>query len=113
MNDATKKATVGSESAVERFVMPADAVALQPVRFMPGNELRYYTATTFLNNPRGGCGMYYQRCRVAGGIAEHGTSDEVGLCDVLNDAGDIVADFSLTRKGLKFLNKTLGCRVEA
>jgi len=96
---------------LKQIVMPVDAVALRPVRFMRGDEIRNYTATTFPNDPRGGCDIYYRRCKVFGGIASD--NDEAGICDVLDERGNIVADFPLNRRGLKYLCTTLRCLVEA
>ena len=93
------------------FVMPDDAYALQPVRFMPNDQLRYYTAITFPKNPRGGCDMYRRRCEVFGGIAKS-EADATGICDILDEHGNIIADFWLNRKGLNYLYRALGCRVE-
>lgn len=98
-------------SRLERLVMPGAAVALRPVRFMPGDDLRYYTATTFPRDPRAGCDLYYRRCEVFGGVADG--DDQAGICDVLNMDGDVVADFPLNRHGLDYLYRALGCRVEA
>ena len=90
--------------------MPADAVALRPVRFLPGNDLRYYTATTFPRNPLAGCDLYYRRCKVFGGVK--GGSEQAGICDVLDEHGEVVADFPLNRHGLEYLYRALGCRVD-
>lgn len=95
---------------MRNFNLPDDAVALQPVRFISDDELRYYTATTFPNNPRGGCQVYLSRCAIAGGITES-QEEAVGICDVLNSDSEIVADVYLTKKGLAFLYEKLNCRV--
>lgn len=64
-------------------VLPKDACALRPVRLLPNGQLRLYETVEFLSDqPSGVCAMYYQRCKVFGGIAK--TNDEVGVCDVLN-----------------------------
>ncbi len=97
---------------MQNIVMPDDAVALRPVRFLPGDELRYYTAITFPKNPKGGCDMYRRRCDITGGIAKSAV-DATGICDVLDENGDIIADFWLNDKGLRYLYRALGCRVEA
>lgn len=92
-------------------VIPKDACALRPVRLLPNGQLRLYETVEFLSDqPSGVCAMYYQRCKVFGGIAK--TNDEVGVCDVLNKDGDIIADFPLSRKGLSWLCKALGTRID-
>jgi hypothetical protein len=93
------------------YKMPDEAFALRPVRFLPDNELRYYSGVTFPRNPKGACDMYYRRCRVFGGIAPC-RQDEVGLCDVLDEHGDVIDNFPLNAKGLKYLIKFLKCRVD-
>ena len=98
----------GGLSAVDRSVIPAVAVALRPVRFLPGDGLRYYTATTFPRDPRAGCDLYYRRCRAFGGV----DGEQAGICDVLDAAGDVVADFPLTAHGLDYLYRALGCLVD-
>ena len=98
----------GRASRLERLVMPTNAVALRPVRFLPGEDLRYYTATTFPRDPRAGCDLYYRRCEAFGGV--HG--EQAGICDVLDERGDVVADFPLTSHGLDYLYRALECRVD-
>lgn len=95
----------------DEFVMPNDAHALQPLRFVGADGAKQYTAVTFPRNPKGGCQMYYNRCRVAGGITGHDSDGVAGLCDILDKEGDIIADFSLNKKGLNYLYKALGLRV--
>lgn len=90
--------------------VPEDAFSLQPVRYINEDELRYYTATTFPSNPRGGCQVWLSRCRIAGGIVET-LAEAAGICDILNRDGDIIADVYLNRKGLNFMYTKLNCRV--
>ena len=96
---------------MRKLIMPDDAYALRPVRFLPKDKLRYYWAITFPRGPKDGCCIYYRRCAVFGGVA-NGESDAAGICDVLDENHNIIADFWLTRKGLEYLIRTLKCRVE-
>jgi hypothetical protein len=96
---------------MQKFVMPDDAYALRPVRFMRNEQLKYYSAVTFPENPRAGCDIYRRRCDITGGIAA-GQDDATGICDILNERDDIVADFWLNDKGLKFLYSKLNLRVD-
>lgn len=109
MTSAKTKAAC-SPVPLDPLVMPGTAVALRPVRFMQGDDLRYYTATTFPRNPRAGCDLYYRRCKAFGGV--NGGSEQIGICDVLDAHGDVVADFPLTRHGLGYLYRALGCVVD-
>lgn len=86
------------------------AVALRPARVV-GDELRLYTATTFPGDPWGGCDLALRRCRLVGGLARAG--EQTGLIlDVLDDEGDIIQDYALTRKGLRYLRRTLRFTVD-
>jgi len=96
---------------MRNFVMPDDAHALRPIRFLPDEQLQFYTAVTFPEGPKDGCDIARRRCYVSGGIAK-GKEDATGICDVLNSDGDIVADFWLNDKGLRFLYRQLHLRVE-
>lgn len=97
---------------VEVFVTPNDAHALRPVRFMPDDQLKYYTGVTFPNGAKNGCDIYRRRCDIAGGIPKS-EDQATGICDILNKEGDIVADFWLNDKGLRFLYQKLNLRVDA
>ncbi|WP_369625359.1 hypothetical protein [Marinobacterium sp. BA1] len=55
--------------------------------------------------------MYYNRCRIFGGVAAE-RADEVGLCDVLNEEGDVIDTIPLNAKGLRYLIKQFKCRIE-
>ncbi|GAB0154577.1 hypothetical protein MnBA_39770 [Marinobacterium sp. BA1] len=93
------------------YKVPEGAVSLRPIRFMPDNEIQYYTGVTWDRNPRGVCQMYYNRCRIFGGVAAE-RADEVGLCDVLNEEGDVIDTIPLNAKGLRYLIKQFKCRIE-
>ena len=85
-----------------------DAFALRPVRAVD-NGFRYYTATTFPNNPWSGCEMYLRRLLRFGSL---GVEDGTLVIDVLNENGDILQDFTVSRKGFEYLRRQLGFRVE-
>lgn len=91
--------------------MTTEAHALRPVRFLPGDRLRVFTAVTFPNDPPGGCSVYARRCEVFGGVAE-GEGDSVGVCDILDSDGSIIGDFWINSKGLRYLYRALNLRVE-
>lgn len=90
--------------------IPKEAHALRPVRFMPDDQLREYTGTTFPNGPWKGCSMYARRCAAFGGVAA-GEADATGVCDILDAEGDIIGDFWLNDKGLRYLYRALDLRV--
>lgn len=99
---------------MEQFMeLDPDAVALRPVRIIrtKGRDavIRHYTATTFPENPWGGCNLYLRRCRLFGGLSD---ADTDLLLDVLNEAEDIIQDYNLTRKGFEYLRKKLGFVVD-
>ena len=83
------------------------AVALRPVRALK-DGFRYYEATTFPQNPWQGCEMYLRRCKAFGFLKGDG---EIVL-DVLDKNGDVIQDFPLTRKGLRYLRKEFRFKVE-
>jgi len=90
--------------------IPLNAFALRPVRFFGRDEVRYYEAATFPRDPRAGCLMYLRRCSIAGGIPDDDSPD--GVCDVLDNKGDVIWDVSLNRAGLSYLKKKLSLRVD-
>jgi len=85
-----------------------DAFALRPVRAVD-NGFRHYTATTFPNNPWSGCETYLLRLMYFGAL---GVEDTSLVIDVLNIDGDILQDFTVSRKGFEYLRRQLGFRVE-
>lgn len=84
-----------------------DAVALRPVRVM-GEEMRLYTATTFPDGPWRGCELTLRRCMAFGYLVEE--SDLI--IDVLDENGDIIQDYSVSRDGFEYLRRVLQFRVE-
>lgn len=84
------------------------AFALRPVRFTEtddGGEIRHYEAITFPQNPRGGCGMWLRRC--LGQLRDEGSNL---LIDVLDENGDIIQDYPITRDGFEYLRRSLKFR---
>jgi len=77
---------------------------------MPGGQLREYTATTFPRGPRAGCSIYARRCEAFSGVPER-EADATGICDILDAEGDIIGDFWLNDKGLRYLYRALDLRV--
>ena len=84
------------------------AVALRPVRALK-NGFRYYEATTFPQNPWRGCEMYLRRCKAFGFLKDDGSGI---VLDVLDENGDIIQDFPLTREGLRYLRRQFRFKVE-
>jgi len=84
------------------------AVALRPVRALK-DGLRYYEATTFPQNPWGGCELYLRRLAFFGHLREDGSSLVI---DVLDEHGDIIQDFPVTRQGFNLLRRWLRFKVE-
>lgn len=83
------------------------AVALRPVRALK-DGFRYYEATTF-ENPWQGCEMYLRRCAAFGMLK---ADDGHIVLDVLDEHGDVVQDFPLTREGLRYLRREFRFKVE-
>jgi len=98
-------------SQINEVVMPHDAVMLRPVRFVGKNDIKLYDPVEFKSGKKG-CELYYRRCKVFGGVAKS-KEEQVGLCDILNKDFDVVGDFPLTSKGLRWLYKSLDTRVAA
>lgn len=87
-------------------VHPA-AYALRPVRII-GDGIRVYEGTTFPRNPWAGCELWLRRLRLLGHLADDGAGI---LLDVLDAHGDIVQDFPLTQRGLRYMRELLRSRV--
>jgi hypothetical protein len=80
-----------------------DAFALQPVRMdEERNTFLYYEATTFPKNPYTGCEMYLRRCMAFGYLKDDGHGLTI---DVLNEDGDIIQDYPITRDGFEYLRR--------
>lgn len=89
----------------------SDAVALRPMRvFRTKTKLktRIYTAVTFPDGPWIGCELTLQRCMAFGYLVE----DSDIVVDVLDENGDIIQDYSVSREGFKYLRRVLKLRVE-
>lgn len=93
-------------------VIPDGAAGLWCHRFgSDGNIGRSYTEVVFTGeNPTGAARMMANRCQAFGGITEH-DNEALGLADVIDSDGDIVGNFLLTQKGLRYFYKSLGLRV--
>lgn len=91
------------------IVDPA-AHALRLVRtLVDTNEFRLYEPITFPENPYQGCELYIRRVWAFGQLVK----DEAELTiDVLNDNGDIIQDFPITRSGFEYLRSRLKFRVD-
>lgn len=88
------------------------AKMLRIVRFFPNDEARMYEPVKFTGkDPAASCDMYYRRCKTFSGVASESAGAD-GICDILDGHGDIVGDFYLNKKGLKYLYEALDTRVE-
>jgi hypothetical protein len=84
--------------------------ALTLFRVLPNGEGRAYTAVTFPRDPFAGCERTIRQARACGFIA---TDADYGVLDVLNEQGDIVADYAVTARGFRWLKRRLGLVVAA
>lgn len=88
-----------------------DAVALRPMRVFRTQatvKTRLYTAVTFPDGAWSGCELTLRRCMAFGYLVE---SNDI-VIDVLNENGDIIQDYSVSREGFKYLRRVLKLRVE-
>lgn len=81
------------------------AYAMRPVRII-GNTLRYYEAVTFPGSPRTGISMYLRRC--LGQLRDDGSDC---LLDILDEHGDVIQDFPVTKDGFEYLRRSLKFRL--
>jgi hypothetical protein len=85
-----------------------NAFALRPVRMLTKrNEFRYYEATTFPANPFNGCSMCLRRC-----FDDLKEDDSNLLIDVLDENGDTIQEYPITRKGFNYLRRVLKFKIE-
>jgi hypothetical protein len=91
--------------------VPPEAHALTLFRILPNGECRTYSATTFPRAPYQGCERMVRMARAVGAISESGES--YGLLEVLDENGDILADFDIpTAAEFAWLKKKLNIVVE-
>jgi hypothetical protein len=85
------------------------AFALRPVRVDVKND-RFidYEATTFPKNPQSGCSLIVRRLSACGFIVQ----DSYLMLDVLDEEGDIIQDFCISREGFEYLRRQLKFRRE-
>lgn len=90
--------------------VPKDAFALRPIRVLKNGRMRVYEAVTF-PEAEGGPGnaihMYLQR----GMMGEPGQTESDLVVDILNENGDIIQDFLVTKTTFRYLQRTLKFRV--
>ena len=86
------------------------AFALRPIRVdSEKNVFINYEGTTFPSHPRDGCEMYLRRAALFG-LIEDGDGP-LGI-DVLDENGDILQTFTITRDGFEYLRRSLKFRRE-
>jgi hypothetical protein len=91
--------------------VPAQAHGLTLFRILPNGEGRTYTATTFPLAPYQGCERMVRMARSVGWIAE--SDDSYGLLEVLDENGDILADYDIpTARAFAALKKKLNVVIE-
>jgi hypothetical protein len=90
------------------------AHALRPIRVdVKRNCFINYEATTFPNDPRGGCDMYLRRLKAFGHILDSAEPVDGSLAvDVLDENGDIVDTLAISAHGFKYLRRQLKFRRE-
>lgn len=86
------------------------AVALRPVRIV-GGVLRVYEGTTFPRGPFVGCETAIRRLSATGGLAD-GEDCRYAVLDVLDEEGDVIQDFALTKSGFNYLRRQWRFQVE-
>lgn len=93
-------------TTIAELLSPA-AHALRPVR-MRGDEAVNYSATTFPQDPLGGCRLTLRRLEAFGYLAG-APGDHLGnlWVDVLDAEGDILQEWPITRRGFEYLRRTL------
>jgi len=85
------------------------AFALRPVRVdIKNDRFINYEGTTFPKNPQSGCSLMVRRLAAFGYIVK----DSDFVLDVLDEDGDIVQDFSISRQGFEYLRSKLKFRRE-
>lgn len=81
------------------------AYAIRPVRVDRKNDtFIYYEGTTFPKGAYEGCELALRRCHSFGYLKDDGSDL---IVDVLDQDGDIVQDFPITRKGFEYLRRQL------
>jgi hypothetical protein len=84
-----------------------EAYALRLCRTLK-DRFRLYDPVTFPADPCAGCRTYLRRCQALGYMAP----DSPFVVDVLDENGDIVQDYRLTREGFNWLKRVLNTKVE-
>jgi len=87
--------------------LDTSAIAIQLAR-VSGEKLILHEPMTFPDNPFQGTDQLFRQCKAIGGIAQ---MDTAYVLDVLNQDGEIIQDFSLTRIGFRFICRRLKCRM--
>lgn len=85
-----------------------NAYAIRPTRLISADELRYYDATFFPNDPWGGIEITLRRMW----ICESDGHDDSLLLDVLNRDGDIIQDYPMSKRGFEYLREKLKFKVD-
>lgn len=93
-------------------VVPREAHALTLFRILPNGEGRSYSAVTFPRNPYQGCERMIRMARATGSLTPP-DKDGYAVMDVLDQNGDIIADYTVPdARSFAWLKKKLGLVVE-
>jgi len=90
-----------------RVFLHSAAFALRPVRIRE-DDLVFYSATTFPEEPREGCRYYLQLLLSLGHL---GCEDGTLLVDVLDRDGNVLQYFTVSQTGFEYLRKTFDFHV--
>ena len=108
-NTAKNKGKATTHTGLDVGLGPA-AFALRPVRMLvKKNSFRFYSATTFPTGPWSGCELHLRRCKAFGYLKDDGAGLVI---DVLDQGGDILQDYAITRAGFEYLRQQLKFIVE-
>ena len=84
------------------------AFALRPVRVLVAkNEFRNYQSITFPGNTFQGCELYLRRC-----FDELKDDGSHLMIDILDINGDIIQEYSITKKGFNYLRRVLKFKID-
>jgi hypothetical protein len=88
---------------IDEETLHPKAHAIQPVRMDErANAFIYYEATTFPKGPWRGCEWTLRQLRAFGFLKDDGSNL---VLDILDEEGDILQDFPITRKGFEYLRR--------
>lgn len=87
-----------------------NAFALRPIRVLKNGRMRIYEAVTF-PEADGGPGNAIQMYLRRGMMGEADQTESDLVVDILNEDGDIIQDFLVSKTTFRYLQRTLKFRV--